>query len=113
MATYSSILAWEIPWIEEPSGLQSIGSQRVGPNLPTEQQQQVGEKVLRTWVPFQAEKFQLEVEVDFLQMQMQSEEQLQETVKFVFMVGNLNQGCYIKDLVKEEDSEDTPWVGRE
>ena len=48
MATYSSILAWEIPWIEEPSGLQSIGSQRVGPNLPTEQQQQVGEKVLRT-----------------------------------------------------------------
>ena len=30
MATYSSILAWEIPWIEEPGGLQSIGSQRVG-----------------------------------------------------------------------------------
>ena len=29
MATYSSILAWEIPWIEEPGGLQSIGSQRV------------------------------------------------------------------------------------
>ena len=30
MATYSSILAWEIPWTEEPGGLQSIGSQRVG-----------------------------------------------------------------------------------
>ena len=30
MATYSSILAWKIPWTEEPSGLQSIGSQRVG-----------------------------------------------------------------------------------
>ena len=29
--TYTySILAWEIPWIEEPGGLQSIGSQRVG-----------------------------------------------------------------------------------
>ena len=27
MATYSSILAWEIPWTEEPDGLQSIGSQ--------------------------------------------------------------------------------------
>ena len=26
MATHSSILAWEIPWIEEPSGLQSMGS---------------------------------------------------------------------------------------
>ena len=29
MATYSSILAWRIPWTEEPDGLQSIGSQRV------------------------------------------------------------------------------------
>ena len=29
MAAYSSILAWRIPWTEEPSGLQSIGSQRV------------------------------------------------------------------------------------
>ena len=30
MATYSSILAWRIPWTEEPGGLQSTGSQRVG-----------------------------------------------------------------------------------
>ena len=29
MATHSSILAWEIPWTEEPGGLQSIGLQRV------------------------------------------------------------------------------------
>ena len=29
MATYSSVLAWEIPWTEEPGGLQSMGSQRV------------------------------------------------------------------------------------
>ena len=29
MATHSSILAWRIPWMEEPGGLQSIGSQRV------------------------------------------------------------------------------------
>ena len=28
MATHSSILAWEIPWIAEPGGLQSMGSQR-------------------------------------------------------------------------------------
>ena len=32
MATHSSILAWEIPWTEEPGGLQSMGSQRVGHN---------------------------------------------------------------------------------
>ena len=30
MATPSSILAWRIPWMEEPGGLQSSGSQRVG-----------------------------------------------------------------------------------
>ena len=30
MATHSSILAWRIPWMEEPGGLQSMGLQRVG-----------------------------------------------------------------------------------
>ena len=29
MATHSSVLAWRIPWTEEPGGLQSMGSQRV------------------------------------------------------------------------------------
>ena len=32
MATHSSILAWKISWTEEPGGLQSMGSQRVGHN---------------------------------------------------------------------------------
>ena len=35
MATHSSILAWEIPWPEEPGGLQSVGLQRVRPDLVT------------------------------------------------------------------------------
>ena len=30
MATHSSVLAWRIPWTEEPGGLQSMGSQTVG-----------------------------------------------------------------------------------
>ena len=33
MATHSSILAWRIPWTEEPGGLQPMGSQRVGHDL--------------------------------------------------------------------------------
>ena len=32
MATHSSILVWNIPWIEEPGGLQSLGSKTVGHN---------------------------------------------------------------------------------
>ena len=39
-ATHSSILAWEIPWTEEPDRLQSMGSQRVRRDLATKQQQQ-------------------------------------------------------------------------
>ena len=40
IAIHSSILVWETPWREEPGGLQSMGSQRVGHNLATKQQQQ-------------------------------------------------------------------------
>ena len=36
MATHSSILAWRIPWTEKSGRLQSMGSQRVGPDLATE-----------------------------------------------------------------------------
>ena len=38
MATHSSILSWEIPWTEEPGGLQSMESQRVRHDLVTKQQ---------------------------------------------------------------------------
>ena len=38
MATHSSILVWEIPWTEEPGGLQSMGSQRIGHDLVVKQQ---------------------------------------------------------------------------
>ena len=40
MTTHSSILAWRITWTEEPGGLQSMGFQRVGHSLATEQQQE-------------------------------------------------------------------------
>ena len=36
MATHSSILAWRIPWTEEPGGLWSMGMQRVGHESATE-----------------------------------------------------------------------------
>ena len=32
MVAHSSILAWEVPWTEEPGGQQSTGSQKVGPD---------------------------------------------------------------------------------
>jgi len=39
VATHSSILAWEIPWREEPGGLQSKGCKRFGHDLVNKQQQ--------------------------------------------------------------------------
>ena len=42
IATHSSVLAWDIPWTEEPGGLQSTGLQRAGHDLVTKEQQQVG-----------------------------------------------------------------------
>ena len=41
MATYSCILAWGISWTEEPGRLQSTGSERVGHNLATKEQQSI------------------------------------------------------------------------
>ena len=40
MAAYSSILAWRIPWTEEPDGLQSLGSQTDTTEVTQQQQQQ-------------------------------------------------------------------------
>ena len=46
MATHSSILAWEVPWTEEPGGLQFMGSQGIRQNLVTKQQQQLEIRLL-------------------------------------------------------------------
>ena len=48
MTTPSSILAWRIPWTEEPDGLQSMGSQRVGHDLAQHTQSQLGFTTLGT-----------------------------------------------------------------
>ena len=40
MATHSSTLAWQIPWTEEPGGLQSMGCQESDTTKATQQQQQ-------------------------------------------------------------------------
>ena len=46
MATHSSILAWEIPWTDEPGGLQSMESQTVRHILVTKQRKNNGSKSL-------------------------------------------------------------------
>ena len=40
MADYSSILAWEIPWTEDPGGLQFMGVQKIGHDWATEHEKQ-------------------------------------------------------------------------
>ena len=50
MATHSSTLAWKIPWMEEPGGLQSMGSQRVGHDWATFDFTFTFHSVIRTWL---------------------------------------------------------------
>ena len=50
MATHSSILAWRIPWTEEPGGLQSMWSQRVRHNWVTNTFRAFQEVIKVTWV---------------------------------------------------------------
>ena len=49
MATHSSILVWEIPWRVEPGQLQSVGSQRIGHDLATQQQLSYTYMILFLW----------------------------------------------------------------
>ena len=59
MATRFSILAWKIPQTEQPSGLQSMGSQRVGYNLVIKQPQSI--KLHRPFI-----KVTLEIHIQYL-----------------------------------------------
>ena len=47
MAIHSSVLTWEIPWTEEPGGLQSMGSQRVRHDLATTREQLKDQSILK------------------------------------------------------------------
>ena len=54
MATHSNILAWRIPWTEEPGGVQSMGLQRVGhdgSNLAPMHTRCVGNGIVKNTLP--------------------------------------------------------------
>ena len=57
MATYSSILAWRIPWTGEPGRLQSMGSQRAGHNSVTKHS--LGGPMTEDWCPCSQKKVSL------------------------------------------------------
>ena len=72
--THSSILAWKIPWTEEPGGLQSTGLQRVGHDLATKQQHQCfhcHNFVLLLFMTARKESSQLSYYSEFLIIQIQ------------------------------------------
>ena len=59
MATHSSILAWKIPWAEEPGGLQSMGLQRAGPDgSDLAHIRKTKERERETMVGFSVERFE-------------------------------------------------------
>ena len=61
MATCSSILAWEIPWTEEPDKLQSMGAQRVGHDLMAESEEELKRLLMK--VKEESEKVGLKLNI--------------------------------------------------
>ena len=63
MATHSSILVWRIPWTEEPGGLQSTGSQRVGrdwgTNLFTFSFGELRSHMMHSWIKKERKKYRI------------------------------------------------------
>ena len=62
MATYSSILAWEIPWTEEPGGLQSMGLQR-SLTWPDNQTTEINATLLISYTSIKLKKIDMEVKM--------------------------------------------------
>ena len=56
MAIHSNILAWEIPWTEKPSGLQSLGSCRIRHDSATNTHTHTYGTIAISWVTFSLEK---------------------------------------------------------
>ena len=63
MATYSSVLTWEIPWTEEPDRLQLSGSQKVGRDLVTGTMKQW--RILKDVVPQTIKYSQLYLKIKY------------------------------------------------
>ena len=57
MATCSSILSWRLPWTEEPGGLQSVGSQRIGHDWVSISALLTMPKPLTVWITINCGKF--------------------------------------------------------
>ena len=72
MATHSSILAWEIPWMEEPGGLQSMGSLRVEHDSVTSLS--LSKILSHMWIIFRNELFKRENRQALLRMEISRQE---------------------------------------
>ena len=64
--THSSILAWRIPWVEEPGRLQSMGSQRVGHDLVTKPPPPQIKQILKESKSHKVTGFPVQIKVIFI-----------------------------------------------
>ena len=87
MATRSNILAWEIPWTEDPGRLQSMGSQRVGHDLVTEQHNNKN-GLNKAYCTFANRQLLLDKEVELIRTQSVT------LTGFLFYLPGSLQGCH-------------------
>ena len=101
MATHSSILAWRIPWTEEPGGLQSMGSWRVGHDWATSLSFWIqglipDHELFRWWstsqpvkkssINFSASPYELKEGIQEIKSQLEKQQQQQQQLDWVLWV---------------------------
>ena len=97
MATHSSTLAYKIPWMEEPGGLQSMGSQRVGHDLATKQQLQgLANTGLLKWGI---------CKLKFAHYSSVLRVQVRHSTKILYSLGKLKSSCLQADTLMSEFSQ--------
>ena len=95
MATHSSILAWEVPWTEQPGGLLSMESQRTGLNLATKRiggiclsKAQGASSCFLFWIPIRVHGWSAAVVgCDFLLVEIGGEQALNFSLLIYFSAG--------------------------
>ena len=99
MATHSSILTWKIPWTEDPSGLQSTGSQRIGLNWVTEQAH-LSFKIQPCKSKALAEILEITCVLSFLKRLASNIQWKEEKIKYSYLNASSLWHCYLPHTIQ-------------
>ena len=108
MVTHSSILAWRIPWTEEPGGLQSMGSQRTGHILATKQHTHKVKNIYYLVLYKKSLQIPAIVSAPFCVLSLEEMEKVRQGTKFYFFICSVQFSSV--QLLSHVRLFATPWI---